>query len=243
MQRENLMMLEKEELEKMTKELKVGGIEESNLSLSDMREIIKVMHTSRETANREENNKRNQKQDSSSPNNCVSDVISKAESINKTENERPKPSCSYTVPQDNNLELSNICDKKNIYKKKSLNDSNSNEFQKTKSSKKEYNYQRQKMQENLHRWKINPLECHPDENDVPLQQPTRCPTQERIPFRLCKDACATEKGNKIISDISIHLKKMADLWLSSHGSTHSKFQWGTPIQVCTYASMSNRSYH
>lgn len=92
----------------------------------------------------------------------------------------------------------------------------------------------------LIRWQINPLDSHSDQNDVPLQQPRRPPAQERIPFRFCKGVHTIEKGNKIMNELCIHLKEMADLWFSCHGPTQLKFRWGSPIQVCT--SMSH-SFH
>lgn len=95
----------------------------------------------------------------------------------------------------------------------------------------------------LDRWRLNPLDVCINENDVPLQQPHRPSAQERMPFQSCKEAYRSEKGDEIMQAVSLHLKKMADLWCSRHSFTNSKFQWGSPIQVGnTLQSLPYRSY-
>ncbi|KAK2580313.1 hypothetical protein KPH14_012550 [Odynerus spinipes] len=244
MEREMLTASQEKERERIKKELERLGVDEPNYMLADMKKILHVVQSS-ETIHTTENNIRNQKKDSSSSNNFVSDVAIKGE----TENERPKPSCSYKVSRNSNSELSNAYDKQNItYGRKSssddVSDDNTDKYQlsqKSKNFKRESHNSRMEKKSELQleckrkliRWQINPLDFHPDQNDVPLQQPMRPPAEERIPFKLCKDVHTIEKRIKIMNELNIHLKKMADLWLSLYGSTQMKFQWGAPIQVDT----------
>ncbi|KAL2712717.1 beta-mannosidase [Vespula squamosa] len=239
---ENLTVSEEEESEKMKKELEKVGVDKPNYNLNDIKPIINIIHESKEMA-RTENNTRNQKDLPYSTNNSISDIAIKAKSILETD-DRPKPSCSYNAYRNNSSESSNVLDKKNTSRRKSsdddVSDDDANKFlscQKFKNSMQECSNLRieniLERKKKLIRWQINPLDSHSDQNDIPLQQPRRPPAQERIPFRFCKDAHTTEKGNKIMNELSIHLKEMADLWFSCHDSTQLKFQWGTPIQVDT----------
>ncbi|XP_046834343.1 beta-mannosidase [Vespa crabro] len=246
---ENLTASEKEESEKMKKELEKMGIDRPNYNLIYMKQIINVIRESKEMANRPENNARNQKDLPYSTNNSVPDVATKAKSILETDNDRPKPSCSYSTYHNSSSESPNVRDKKNIMSRRKssdddVTDDGSDKYlshQKSKNSMQGCSNSRienklgalLEHKKKLIRWRINPLDSRSDQNDVPLQQPRRPPAQERIPFRFCKDANTTEKGNKIMNELSIHLKEMADLWFSCHGSTQLKFRWGTPIQVDT----------
>lgn len=95
----------------------------------------------------------------------------------------------------------------------------------------------------LERWQINPLDSCVSENDVPLQQPDRPLAQDRMPFRLCKEAKTSEMLEKLLHTLNIHLKETAELWYSWHRTTDTKFQWGSPIQVGTSVqSITYRSY-
>ncbi|CAL7949982.1 unnamed protein product [Xylocopa violacea] len=82
----------------------------------------------------------------------------------------------------------------------------------------------------LERWQINPLDSCVVENDVPLREPNRPLVQDRMPFRLCKDAQTPETLEKLLPALNFHLKQTAELWHSWH-RTDTKFQWGSPIQV------------
>ncbi|XP_053986263.1 beta-mannosidase [Hylaeus volcanicus] len=86
-------------------------------------------------------------------------------------------------------------------------------------------------EQKLERWQINPLDAYAMENDVPLQEPERPLVQDRMPFRLCREAQTSKNVEKLMSAINIHLKQTAELWHSSHRTADSKFQWGSPIQV------------
>ncbi|CAK9808196.1 MANBA [Anthophora plagiata] len=83
----------------------------------------------------------------------------------------------------------------------------------------------------LERWQINPLDSCVSENDVPLQKPNRPVVEDRMPFRLCKDAQTPEMLEKLLPALNIHLKQTAELWHSWHRTADTKFQWGSPIQV------------
>ncbi|KOC59716.1 Beta-mannosidase [Habropoda laboriosa] len=83
----------------------------------------------------------------------------------------------------------------------------------------------------LDRWQINPLDSCVSENDVPLQMPNRPVVEDRMPFRLCKEAQTPEMLEKLLPALNIHLKQTAELWHSWHRTTDTKFQWGSPIQV------------
>ncbi|OAD60396.1 Beta-mannosidase [Eufriesea mexicana] len=80
-------------------------------------------------------------------------------------------------------------------------------------------------------WQINPLDSYVSENDVPLQEPNRPLVQDRMPFRLCKDAQTPETLEKLLPALNFYLKQTAELWHSWHRTTDTKFQWGSPIQV------------
>lgn len=96
----------------------------------------------------------------------------------------------------------------------------------------------------LDRWQINPLDSCVSENDVPLQEPNRPVVEDRMPFRLCKDAQTPETLEKLLPELNFYLKQTAELWHSWHRTTDTKFQWGSPIQVGTsIQSISYRSYH
>lgn len=98
----------------------------------------------------------------------------------------------------------------------------------------------------LERWQINPLDSCVNENDVPLPEPNRPLAEDRMPFRLCKDARTTEELEKLLPVLNHHLKQTAEPWRSRrHAATDDKFQWGSPIQVGTSSvqSISCRSYH
>lgn len=96
----------------------------------------------------------------------------------------------------------------------------------------------------LDQWQINPLDSCVSENDVPLQEPNRPVVQDRMPFRLCKDAQTPEMLEKLLPTLNVYLKQTAELWHSWHRTTDTKFQWGSPIQVGTsIQSISYRSYH
>lgn len=97
--------------------------------------------------------------------------------------------------------------------------------------------------ERLERWRLNPLDLCINENDVPLQQPNRSSTGERVLFRYCKEAHTSEQRDQAIRLVSQHLKEVADLWFSWHPAVNSIFQWGSPIQVgTTLQSLPYRSY-
>lgn len=83
----------------------------------------------------------------------------------------------------------------------------------------------------LDQWQINPLDSCVSENDVPLQEPNRPIVQDRMPFRLCKDAQTPEMLEKLLPALNFYLKQTAELWHSWHRTTDTKFQWGSPIQV------------
>ncbi|XP_043254895.1 histone-lysine N-methyltransferase, H3 lysine-79 specific-like [Colletes gigas] len=83
----------------------------------------------------------------------------------------------------------------------------------------------------LERWQVNPLDSYTSKNDVPLQQPKRPLVQDRMPFRLCKDAQTPESLEKLVLALNIHLKQTTELWHSWQRTTDTKFQWGSPIQV------------
>ncbi|XP_076657377.1 beta-mannosidase [Halictus rubicundus] len=83
----------------------------------------------------------------------------------------------------------------------------------------------------LERWQINPLDSCVSENDVPLQEPERPLVQDRILFKLCKDAETSESFEKPLTALNMHLKQIAEFWYSRHHTADSKFQWGSPIQV------------
>lgn len=96
----------------------------------------------------------------------------------------------------------------------------------------------------LDQWQINPLDSCVSENDVPLQEPNRPVVEDRMPFRLCKDAQTPEMLEKLLPTLNVYLKQTAELWHSWHRTTDTKFQWGSPIQVGTsIQSISYRSYH
>lgn len=82
----------------------------------------------------------------------------------------------------------------------------------------------------LERWRLNPLDVCINENDVPLQQPNRSSTEERVPFRYCKETHTSEQRDQAIRFMCQHLKEIADLWYSWLPA-NSIFQWGSPIQV------------
>lgn len=218
---------EKEESEKLKKEFESRGIDDLHDSLEDLKAIFMAITESSREMTKSENNAKNQKKNSSSSNNFVSDATIKRESFLETANEQPKPSCSY-ITHNSNPESTNFSKKPNRYNIMMESDISDDDTRKHQIS------QRKKhSKQKLLRWRINPLDSHSDQNDVPLQQPNRPQAQERIPFRFCKDACYVEKSNEVMGKLSTHLKTMADLWHSLHGSTQTKFQWGTPIQVCT----------
>ncbi|XP_068981840.1 beta-mannosidase [Bombus flavifrons] len=83
----------------------------------------------------------------------------------------------------------------------------------------------------LDRWQINPLDSCVSENDVPLKEPNRPVVEDRMPFRLCKDAQTPETLEKLLPELNFYLKQTAELWHSWHRTTDTKFQWGSPIQV------------
>ncbi|XP_071573784.1 beta-mannosidase [Temnothorax nylanderi] len=89
-----------------------------------------------------------------------------------------------------------------------------------------------KVVQKLERWRLNPLDVNINENDVPLRQPNRSSTRERIPFEHCKEAhMSSDQSDQVIRSVSQHLKEIADLWYSWRPITNSIFQWGSPIQV------------
>lgn len=99
-------------------------------------------------------------------------------------------------------------------------------------------------EQKLDSWQINPLDSYVSENDVPLRELNRPVVQDRMPFRLCKEAQTPEMLDKLLHALNIHLKETAELWHSWHRTTDTKFQWGSPIQVGTSVqSISYRSYH
>ncbi|XP_076284235.1 beta-mannosidase [Lasioglossum baleicum] len=83
----------------------------------------------------------------------------------------------------------------------------------------------------LERWQINPLDSCVSENDVPLQEPERPLAQDRMLFKLCKNADTSESFEKLLAALNMHLKRTAEFWYSWHHTADSKFQWGSPIQV------------
>nr|XP_031833723.1 beta-mannosidase [Nomia melanderi] len=94
----------------------------------------------------------------------------------------------------------------------------------------------------LEQWQINPLDSCISENDVPLREPERPIVQDRMPFKLCKDAETSESLEKLLIALNIHLKQTAELWHSWHRTADSKFQWGSPIQVgVTKSSLDTKS--
>nr|XP_034176960.1 beta-mannosidase isoform X1 [Osmia lignaria] len=95
-------------------------------------------------------------------------------------------------------------------------------------------------EQKLDSWQINPLDSYVSENDVPLQEPNRPVVQDRMPFRLCKEARTPEMLEKLLPALNIHLKETAELWHSWHRTTDTKFQWGSPIQVGLTKDSSNR---
>ncbi|XP_017879617.1 beta-mannosidase [Ceratina calcarata] len=87
-------------------------------------------------------------------------------------------------------------------------------------------------EQTLERWQINPLDSCVDENDVPLPEPNRPLVEDRMPFRLCKDARTAEELEKLLPVLNRHLKQTAESWRSRRRTTtDDKFQWGSPIQV------------
>lgn len=95
----------------------------------------------------------------------------------------------------------------------------------------------------LERWRLNPLDLCINENDVPLQQPNRPSTGERVLHGYCKETHTPEQRDQAIRLVSRHLKEVADLWYSWHPAANSVFQWGSPIQVgTTLQSLPYRSY-
>lgn len=94
----------------------------------------------------------------------------------------------------------------------------------------------------LERWRLNPLDVCINENDVPLQQPNRSLTGERVPFRYSKEMHTSEQRDQAIRFMNQHLKEIADLWYSWLPADLI-FQWGSPIQVgTTLQSLPYRSY-
>ncbi|XP_011861017.1 PREDICTED: uncharacterized protein LOC105558108 [Vollenhovia emeryi] len=83
----------------------------------------------------------------------------------------------------------------------------------------------------LERWRLDPLDVRSNENDVPLRQPSRPLTRERIPFEHCKEAHTSDQCDQVIRSVGQHLREMADLWCTWRPITNSIFQWGSPIQV------------
>ncbi|XP_050445745.1 uncharacterized protein LOC126848701 [Cataglyphis hispanica] len=84
----------------------------------------------------------------------------------------------------------------------------------------------------LERWRLNPLDVCINENDVPLQQPNRSLTGERISLRYNNETHTSEQRDQAIRFMNQHLKEIADLWYSWLPADLI-FQWGSPIQVGT----------
>lgn len=102
---------------------------------------------------------------------------------------------------------------------------------------------RSEHNQKLDKRRMNPFDVSVNENDVPLQQPSRLAIQERMPFGRCKEAHTCEQRQQVAQAISQHLKDIAELWYSWHRPADSKFQWGSPIQVgSSLQSIPYRSY-
>ncbi|KAI4490346.1 hypothetical protein M0802_010723 [Mischocyttarus mexicanus] len=251
---ESVTMANTEKCEQMKKELEKIGIYQPDASIEYMKQVFDFVQESKEMANTLINNPGNQKDLPYSTNNLTNkpDVMIKGDSIPETDNNRAKPSCSYNThcnnsssespkprnkrntanrkksTEDNDGSNNNGADNKNLSRQKSKNNSSqeSCNLREEKQISKDFIDQSKK-------WKINPLGSQSNQNDMALQQPKRPIAQERLPFRLCKGTHTEEESDKIMNDLNIHLKNMANLWLSYHGTTELKFQWGTPIQVDT----------
>ncbi|XP_014609497.1 PREDICTED: serine/threonine-protein kinase pakD-like [Polistes canadensis] len=253
---ESVTMTNTEKREKMKKELEKVGMYQPNVPLDYMKQVFDAIQESKEMANIPINNAGNQKDMLHSINNLTNkpDITIKGDSISETDNNRAKPSCSYnTYCNNSSSESPKPRNKRNIANKKKTtddNDGNDNGADKNLSRQKSKNNTLQescnlrveKKMSSLQkdflyqtkRWKINPLDSQCNQKDVALQQPKRPPIQERLPFRLCKGTHTEEESVKILNDLNIHLKNMANLWLNCHdNTTESMFQWGTPIQVDT----------
>ncbi|XP_018053029.1 PREDICTED: uncharacterized protein LOC108690313 isoform X4 [Atta colombica] len=92
----------------------------------------------------------------------------------------------------------------------------------------------------LERWRLNPLDVCINENDVPLRQPNRSLARERMPFEHCKEAHMSDQCDRVIRSVNQHLKEMANLWYSWRPIISPIFQWGSPIQVSTANSSSDK---